>query len=1511
MRRFKIIIFLFFLALSYSIPALAVEPVVAIHVSEATQALESITADSPTPTGSGTTGKEWWTPWWPYHVMPESLKEALLSDGTPFVVVNDAQIAAGFLLDGDKPRFPIVISLSAEAVDDDEIDPLREYVSAGGFLLVGSSAFTRYPDGTSRGDFALTAEMGLRSASSALNNWQVSSTFTKQSEHRLVSHIPSGTLTWRMPLTSEDINWGISPTHIRQSTHHTWQTIAGDATVIAYSDQGPYLTVKRYGDGYFIYHAAMQPLIGHGGGHPGMYAYGIFRNAIEWAFGTSFLPIVKVSPWPYPYNAAYLSRHDFENYQDKISAIEASAENEKSVGAKGDYYFCTGTVREEMGNDPAVVAGLRNAVSLYGATIGSHNGGLKNPGNTSLTISQYDYWHWGLDEALDFQPSGYSNGKAYALESMSRSLDDIDTWLAGLDTNKRTWVAPYFNSTREDSYEILDALNIVAAGEQKLSPFPHWTVSTRSPGKRFGFVSLPVSDWYIGADVAQSSEDRHTTDTIYALVDYYYDLGALINLYNHTVSTSLKPNAYIRYCAAKPAIWPTNAAGVYDWWTRRSVITLEDVHYYTTEDNRFHVAAQLTGAQDPDAAIEFFIPGWDLASSALQIKLDHQTADSSQYRTYRQGIKIKVGGITSVDISYPIAGGVPVVALSSLGISPASVPGGNSSTGTVTLNNSAPTGGQVVTLTSSNASVVVPASVTVAAGAKTAAFNINTGEVAATTQAVITASCNDTSRTATLEVYPAGNILFSDDFSGENGADPLWVTKLGSWNIADGAMTGSSPLKSYGYAYVAGNWTDYSLEGRIKLNAGAPGAGLGGRLNPATGAHYGIWVYPSNVLKVVKFRSWTTWSGTAMAQASLPAVGTSWHTLKATFQGNRIQVFYDGAQVIDVTDNGFDSRAPYTAGGVSLDMYTAATSWLMNVDDILVTDLTSESVPVVALSSLGISPASVPGGSASTGTVTLDNPAPTGGQVVELTSSNASVVVPASVTVAAGAKTAAFNINTGEVAATTQAVITASCNDTSRTATLEVYPAGNILFSDDFSGENGADPLWVTKLGSWNIADGAMTGSSPLKSYGYAYVAGNWTDYSLEGRIKLNAGAPGAGLGGRLNPATGAHYGIWVYPSNVLKVVKFRSWTTWSGTAMAQASLPAVGTSWHTLKATFQGNRIQVFYDGAQVIDVTDTGFDSRAPYTGGGINLGMYTSTVSWLMNADDILVTDLASGSVPVVALSSLGISPASVPGGSSSTGTVTLNNPAPTGGQVVTLTSSNAAAVVPTSVTVAAGAKTAAFNINTGEVAATTQAVITARCNDTSRTASLEVYPAGNILFRDDFSVESGADPLWVTKLGSWNAANGVMTGSSPLKSYGYAYVAGNWTDYSVEGRIKLNAGAPGAGLGGRLNPATGAHYGVWVYPSNVVKVVKFRSWTTWSGTAMAQASVPTVGTAWHTLKVNFQGNRIQVFYDGAQVIDVTDTGFDSRAPYTGGGINLGMYTSTVSWLMNADDIVVDSL
>jgi len=139
------------------------------------------------------------------------------------------------------------------------------------------------------------------------------------------------------------------------------------------------------------------------------------------------------------------------------------------------------------------------------------------------------------------------------------------------------------------------------------------------------------------------------------------------------------------------------------------------------------------------------------------------------------------------------------------------------------------------------------------------------------------------------------------------------------------------------------------VQAQIQFPAGGYGGGIGGQVNTATGAHYGIWVYPegsaggSSVLKVMKFEGWSTWSGTPLAVASLPGVGTAWHTVVATFQGNTIQVSYDAVQYINVTDSGFDSVPAYTSGGVSLDMYTDS-PYLLNVENFSV--LTLQAGPV-------------------------------------------------------------------------------------------------------------------------------------------------------------------------------------------------------------------------------------------------------------------------------------------------------------------------------------------------------------------------------------------------------------------------------------------------------------------------------------------------------------------------------------------------------------------------------------
>jgi hypothetical protein len=745
--------------------AQAPEPFVAIHVSEHTQALESAPAVPPTPTGSDTSGYQWWYTSWHYFVAYESLKEALRSDGTPFVEISDSDIAAGKLRHPDgSPRYPILISLAAEAIADDEINPLRDYVASGGFLLAGSSAFTRNPNGTTRGDFALASEMGIHMAGATLSNWYTNAHFTKNGSHRLTSHIPSGTLLWSAPLTSDQPSWIIFPSYLFHSSHYAWQVAANDATVIASGDSGPLISVKSYGEGQFIYHGVFQPLIGHGGYDPGMYAYLIYRKAIEWAFESRALPIVRVSPWPYQYDAAFVVRHDFESDQTAIKSIEASAQFEKSLGAKGDYYFCTGALRDDMWEDPATISSLRSAVANYGATIGSHNGGLRNPSNPSLTQLDYEYWHWGPDEALDTSPPGYASGKAYASESILTSFRDIERWLAGLDNGRagcgvtgncpRTWVSPFFNSAREDSRDILDKLGSATMGEQKISPFPHRTLSYGTKGKYYSPITLPASDWYVGADVAQSTEYGHTLSTIDTAVDFYYNSGFLINIYGHARSDNgSAQQRYVTYGMSKPRLWATNHAGISDWWRLRSSVAVTPA--FTSTGDIYTVTASVAGATDPATAVEFVIP--PTYGGTVSVYLNDTPAISADYRITSNGVKVLVGSkATVVRVQ-----NAPPPALSALALNPASVAGGTSSQGTVTLTAPAPSGGVVVTLSDNSSAATVPASVTVPAGSSSAVFTITTVKVTSTRTVRISAAYGGVTKTATLTVTPSSTPVLS------------------------------------------------------------------------------------------------------------------------------------------------------------------------------------------------------------------------------------------------------------------------------------------------------------------------------------------------------------------------------------------------------------------------------------------------------------------------------------------------------------------------------------------------------------------------------------------------------------------------------------------------------------------------------------------------------------------------------------------------------------------------------
>ena len=96
---------------------------------------------------------------------------------------------------------------------------------------------------------------------------------------------------------------------------------------------------------------------------------------------------------------------------------------------------------------------------------------------------------------------------------------------------------------------------------------------------------------------------------------------------------------------------------------------------------------------------------------------------------------------------------VATVSLLTLSVNPATIPNAGTATGTATLSGSAPTGGVVVVLASSNtAAATVPASIVVPAGSSSASFGVTGKTVTARTTLTISASYAGTTKTASLTI---------------------------------------------------------------------------------------------------------------------------------------------------------------------------------------------------------------------------------------------------------------------------------------------------------------------------------------------------------------------------------------------------------------------------------------------------------------------------------------------------------------------------------------------------------------------------------------------------------------------------------------------------------------------------------------------------------------------------------------------------------------------------------------
>jgi hypothetical protein len=1450
------------------------QPIVAVHDSELTRALESMPASGATPTGPGTTGNQWWPTNWHYFVMPDSVKETLRSDGTAFTVVGDSNIMAGVLTNADgSPKYPIVISLASEAVDNGEIAQLTNYVAAGGFLFVGSSSFTRNTNGTTRGDFAIANAMGVDMVVPALTNWFMDTTFTKISNHPLLSMFPGGPLEWQMPSSSDEISWPVNTRFSGEDPdatdpglpHMVWQVQANGATVIAQGDlNAPYLLVESYGKGYFIYDAAMQPLLGHGGWAPGMYAYSILRNAIQWAFQSAGLPVVKRSPWPYPYNAAVMFRHDMEAIPTNIISIENSAEFEHTNGASGDYYFCTGTLRLDMPNPTLTntIASLQLAISLYGATINAHNGGFTNINNVynpplisieshlgqlmsegwlstlepytdpilapfPSTGLEYDYWHWSPDEILDLTnlPPGYASGSAYALASISNSLVDLAGW--GLTNGTpRAWVAPYFNATREGSFQIEQQLGIKIAGETKLSPFPHWTLSTQTPDLLYPTLQLPVSDWFVSyqglTQIAQAMEAGHTTATVQSLVDAYYNLGALLNLYCHSESPSggpagSLPGTYVTYSLSKPRIWSTNATGIYTWWLQQSNAQVSAT--YTNINGQCITSLSIAGEGNTNAAVEILAPS--ASYSALQVSTNGTPAGTNIYRTNGQVIKVLVGtSVSNAVISYliPPTAQDDVFTVQQGSSQVVSAPG-------VLTNDTAGSGGGSLTATlvsgPENGSLTLNAD-----GSFTYTPTGNyTGADAFSYQAV-SGSLTSAVATVTLMVLSSDEYVY-DTFTRPTNTEDIfpWVQELGAWNITNNALAGTSPLNSYGYAYYGNNasWNDFSVQAQIQFSStNGLGGGIGGRLNPVNGAHYAAWVYPEGssagpgngtaVLQLVKFETWTAFTliGNPI---TLPGVGTNPHTLRLAFQTNSIAAYFDGVLETNVTDNGSIDESPaYTNGTVSLDMYTDPNAYTMTADNVIVSAFA----------------------------VAANNDSYTA-------SKNTALHIPAPGVLAN---------DSGGIGSLT-AILVGNPSYGGLTLTnnggFTYTPANNFTGVDSFTYE-ATDGQTTSGVATATIT----VNNSPVANNDSYVVVENTT---------LTVGPPGI-----LANDTGGNGSL----SAILV----------SGPSNGTLALTNNGSFSYTPANNYTGSDSFTYQatDGVSTSGVATVTFTVTDPPTANNDIYGMIPGTIL-NVSAPGVLTNDT---------------------GGVGSLSAVLASTPLH---GILNLNSSGGFGYQPTN---------NFFGIDDFTYQAT---------DGTSTSAvaavAVEVTPIDKLLV-DNFT-RSLIWP-WVIQSGSWSITNNALMGvnNSGPYAYGDAYISNNWTDYVVQGQIQFSStNAWGGGIGGRVNPTTGAHYAAWVYPEGsqgdnypgaptglaVLKLIRFTGWGANMGstyTVMAQVNLPNVGNNWHTVQMAFQGTNIVVSFDGTPEINTNDS-----ASFASGGINVGMYSDTTLYTLSVSNVVVAPL
>ena len=397
--------------------------------------------------------------------------------------------------------------------------------------------------------------------------------------------------------------------------------------------------------------------------------------------------------------------------------------------------------------------------------------------------------------------------------------------------------------------------------------------------------------------------------------------------------------------------------------------------------------------------------------------------------------------------------GTGVPALSALTCTNASITGAGTDACTVTLNTPAASGGYTVSLASNNSSVVVPASVLVAAGSSTGSFSTTVSAVSTAQTATLTASAGSVSESFALQLNATKPTL------------SVSASSLSFGSVAVNSVTSQSiTLSSTGTAAVTISsvtvtGSGFSISGAtlpLTLNPNQT-TSLTVQFDPAAaGSASGQVTIASNSSTGSTSAVALTGTGTASTPViTSPAAGSVLPGTAATFTWTNESGVTQYQLLLGTTGPGSQDIGVYTAGSTTGSTISVAVTGLpangAAVYALLYSNLGgvwqsssytyTEASSTPSLASLTCSNATMSGSGSDSCTVMLSSAAPTGGMGVSLASSGTAVSVPAAVIVAAGATSINFSANVASVSTAQVVTLTASSSGISKTFALQLNPS--------------------------------------------------------------------------------------------------------------------------------------------------------------------------------------------------------------------------------------------------------------------------------------------------------------------------------------------------------------------------------------------------------------------------------------------------------------------------------------